>query len=58
MYKCRDCHEYFTDPNEYEDKVECWGHNTSMYSYTCPYCDSDDFDEASVVDEEDKGDDR
>ncbi len=54
MYKCRDCKEYFDTPKAYEDKVEFWGSITSMYSYCCPYCESEDFDDAYEVEREEE----
>lgn len=51
-YKCRKCHQYFDTPRTYTDWVEFWGSNVPMYSYTCPYCDSEDYDEADVVERE------
>ena len=52
MYKCRECKEYFDEPKQYTDWVEFWGQNVPMNSYTCPYCDSEDFDDADVVEAE------
>lgn len=51
-YKCRECHKYFDTPKRYTDWVEAWGHMEPMYSYTCPYCDGDDYDDADVVERE------
>lgn len=52
-YKCNDCKEIFEKPKKYIDWVEAWGHMVPMYSYTCPYCDSDDFEEYTGDDEDD-----
>jgi DNA-directed RNA polymerase subunit RPC12/RpoP len=39
MYKCKDCGEYFADPNvKMED-------DTGYREATCPWCDSDDIEE-------------
>lgn len=51
-YRCRECGKYFDKPRQYTDWVEFWGANVPMYSYTCPHCDSSDFDEADVVEQE------
>jgi len=54
MFKCRACGNYFDEEERrrYTDWVEAWGHMEPMYSYTCPYCDSEDFDEDWVVEDE------
>lgn len=54
MYKCRDCGKYFDEPKKYTDWVEFWGSNVPMYSYTCPCCDGDNFDEADIVEAEEE----
>lgn len=53
MFKCNACKEIFEEPKKYTDWVEAWGHMVPIYSYTCPHCDSDDFEEYTGDDEDD-----
>ena len=54
MFKCRDCGEEFDEPKRLTDWVEYWGQEVPMYSYYCPYCESDDYDEKEIVEQEDQ----
>lgn len=52
MYKCRECGMYFDEPKMYTEKYEFWGAPCIERFYTCPHCDGDDFDESSIVEDE------
>ena len=57
MYYCEHCGEIFDEDDiKYEDEsflVEYWGSMVTCpcYSSHCPYCNSEDIDEASKCDE-------
>lgn len=54
MYKCRDCGEYFEEPEIYYEKHEFWGAPCTEEIQCCPYCESNDFDESWKVEEEEQ----
>lgn len=54
-YRCNDCEQEFEEPKQITDWVEFWGQNVPMYSYVCPFCGSDDYEEK---DDEEEDDDR
>ena len=56
MYKCRDCGQVFEEPARTVDKVEFWGMEVEMESFSCPCCEGDDYDEEEVVNAEEEQD--
>lgn len=49
-YICRDCGNYFDSPaTEQEDRGEYWGMPAFETMYYCPFCGSEDFDDAGIV---------
>ena len=55
MYKCRDCGEYFEEPERVEEpRGEFWGVPCSETMYYCPYCGGSDWDESWIIEEEEE----
>lgn len=54
MYKCRECKEYFDEPDYFVEKYEAYGSPWYEKFYVCPYCGDSNYDESWIVEGEEE----